>query len=138
MTQPRTNGHTVRAIRRARGLQQKDLADAAGVSASYLCRVEAGERHPLSAVTRWLADALDVDARVLTGQVPPIETLRKIEGLTVRDLAQRCGITTTRMQRIEQGTDIPDLDLAEVIAARLGCPTEAITTVQGRPGGRVA
>jgi transcriptional regulator with XRE-family HTH domain len=138
MSQPRTNGHTVRAIRRARGIRQDHLAMEAPVSAGYLCHVEAGRRFPLPEVTRQLAAALDVDPKVLTGEIPPIETLRTIEGLSVHDLAQRCGLTIARLQRIEQGTDIPDPDLAAVLAARLGCPVEAITPQLGRPGGRVA
>lgn len=139
MTQPRTNGHTVRAIRQARGLRQDHTATRSGMSKAYLSNIEAGRKqNPLPAKLHALAKVLDVDPSVLTHQVPPIETLRTIEGLTVRDLAQRAGITTARMQRIEQGADVPDSDLAAAIAARLGCPVEAITPVHGRSSDRVA
>lgn len=138
VTQPRTNGHLVRAIRRARGLQQNEVADLADIHKGYLSRVEKGERFPLERVTQRIADALDVAPRVLTGQIPPYETLRKLEHLTVRDLAQRCGITTTQLQRIEQGTDIPSPELAAILAARLGCDTQALLPVYGPAGGKVA
>ncbi|MGH3812526.1 MAG: helix-turn-helix domain-containing protein, partial [Pseudonocardiaceae bacterium] len=40
----RTIGRRVRQIRNARGLTQQVVADRAGISKSYLCRVEKGQR----------------------------------------------------------------------------------------------
>jgi transcriptional regulator with XRE-family HTH domain len=139
VTQPRTNGHLVRAIRLARGLRQDHVANRAGCSKSYVANIEAGRKNPpLSDKLRGVAVALGVDPRVLTGQIPPVETLREIGGFTVRELAQRAGITSTQLRRIEQGADTPNPALAAVLAARLGCPIEVLTFEPARPEGETA
>lgn len=61
-------GQRLRALRRARGLALTELARRAGVSASYLSRVERGARGtPGFAVLRRLAAALHVSLDDLVG-----------------------------------------------------------------------
>ncbi|MGH3979673.1 MAG: helix-turn-helix domain-containing protein [Pseudonocardiaceae bacterium] len=68
----RTIGRRVRQIRNARGLTQKVVADRAGISKSYLCRVEKGQR-ALGERSRIvaLADALQIAPSELTRLAVP-------------------------------------------------------------------
>ncbi len=49
------------------GLNQEDLADAAGLPAGVLGAIELGHREPNNAQLRSIADALDVDVDLLAG-----------------------------------------------------------------------
>jgi len=49
------------------GLNQEDLADAAGLPAGVLGAIELGHREPNDAQLRSIADALDVDVDLLAG-----------------------------------------------------------------------
>jgi transcriptional regulator with XRE-family HTH domain len=73
---PRTivNGETVRAIRDARGLTQKEVALASHMSPQYLCDIEAGRREGNSAVAGKLAKVLLVaPAALLTLKPTPTD-----------------------------------------------------------------
>ncbi len=51
---------TLKEIREARFLSQRDLAEKAGVSVDTISRIERGLHHPRLCTIRWLAAALDV------------------------------------------------------------------------------
>lgn len=53
-------GSTIRKLREARGLTQALLAEAAGLSATYLGILERGENVPTLSVILQLAEALDL------------------------------------------------------------------------------
>ena len=53
-------GEEIRARRVEAGLTQEKLAWAAGVSKSYLCEIESGQKAPSLFVLRALAEHLDV------------------------------------------------------------------------------
>jgi transcriptional regulator with XRE-family HTH domain len=56
-----TLGQAIRAIRRAEGLSQKDLAEASGIDQSYLSMIESDQRHnPGVRIISRLARALQV------------------------------------------------------------------------------
>ena len=60
------NGATLAALRQLNGYGLKDLADASGVSMSYICEVEKGtKRNVRPATLKKLADALGVTVPVL-------------------------------------------------------------------------
>ena len=66
-------GPWLRQRRLALGWSQQELADKIGVSASYLCKVEAGERVPAAASLDALGAALNVEpvvVRLRAGNVP--------------------------------------------------------------------
>jgi XRE family transcriptional regulator, fatty acid utilization regulator len=63
-------GHAVRRIRRASGLTQVAMAEALGVSASYLNLIESNQRPLTAAIMLRLAERFDFDARSLTGAMP--------------------------------------------------------------------
>ena len=68
-------GTTIRAIRTARRKRQKDVAQAAGISPSYLALIEAGHRTPPPALRRRLAAALGLPKRGLRTDGPVVEAL---------------------------------------------------------------
>src|ERR1051325_10750391 len=53
-------GRRVRALREARGLSLRDLADRSGVSAPMLSQVERGDTSPTLAVAKKIAAGLDL------------------------------------------------------------------------------
>jgi XRE family transcriptional regulator, fatty acid utilization regulator len=63
-------GHAVRRIRRANGLTQAAMADALGVSSSYLNLIERNQRPLTAAIMLRLAERYDFDPRTLTGVTP--------------------------------------------------------------------
>jgi transcriptional regulator with XRE-family HTH domain len=78
--QPQTVGHRVRRERSRLGLSVRTLARLTGLSASYLSRVENGERNlDRRRTLNSVADALGVPVRVLTGQ--PYEAHTRQEGI---------------------------------------------------------
>lgn len=69
MTQYNTrkvNGSAVRALRKAIGIKQVDLALRANVTSGTLSRIESGSRQPSPSVTRKLADGLGVAMEAIT------------------------------------------------------------------------
>lgn len=55
------NGNTIKAIRYHYGLSQKELASKLGISAPYLCAIEAGRREVSERVRIKLAQLFDFD-----------------------------------------------------------------------------
>jgi XRE family transcriptional regulator, fatty acid utilization regulator len=72
-------GHAVRRIRRANGLTQANMAEALGVSPSYLNLIERNQRPLTAALLLKLAERYDFDPRTLTGATPGggIEAIRR-------------------------------------------------------------
>lgn len=95
--------------------EQADLSYGAG----HLSRIE-NQRHTASQqLSAKLAAALDVPLDVVTGQVPPITTLREILDISEDDLAAAANLTVTRLRRIERGSERPHPDELALIARRL-------------------
>ena len=66
-----TNGAAIRELRKAYGIKQATLADAAGISASYLSRIETGEEQPdVGPTVRKIADRLGVELDAITYPIP--------------------------------------------------------------------
>lgn len=57
--------HSLVVIRELSEVSQAELARRAGVSQSYLCKLEAGTRWPGPAITGKLAAALDIPAEAI-------------------------------------------------------------------------
>ena len=69
MEQPRNRlmGESIRCLRLARGMTQRELADAAGLMESTLRSYELGARYPKRECIEAIASALDVRAEALDG-----------------------------------------------------------------------
>lgn len=65
----------VRAVRQQRGLTLEQLAEATGLSKSYLSKVERRRSTPSIAVAMKLAQALDVDVAQLFSDAPEVTTI---------------------------------------------------------------
>lgn len=63
-------GRRVRALREARDMTKKALAERSGLSARFLSDVEAGRANPSIGSLNEIASALDVDVTVLVGGAP--------------------------------------------------------------------
>jgi len=63
----KTLGHTIRSLRRERGLSQEALADLAHIDRSYMSSVERGLRNISVLNIARIANALDVPVRDLLG-----------------------------------------------------------------------
>jgi transcriptional regulator with XRE-family HTH domain len=59
-------GRAVRQLRRQAGLSQRQLAERAGISASWLSRIESGGHDPTWGDMRRVAAALDVPLELLS------------------------------------------------------------------------
>lgn len=117
----RARGLIVKAIRESLDRPANRTAEAAGgLDKGYYSMIESGKRTPSREVTRRLADALGVPAEVLSGQIPAIQAIREAQGITPQQFARDIGITTGRLARLEQGSELPDPALTSVIAQRLG------------------
>jgi transcriptional regulator with XRE-family HTH domain len=60
----------LRAVRRARGMSQVDLANTAGLSMRYIGRLERGEKAPTLTTLAAVAAALSVEPAELLAPVP--------------------------------------------------------------------
>ena len=60
MSQRVVSGEAIKAIREAKRLSLRDLAEVTGVSAAHLCRIENGDRTPTDTQARQIAKALGV------------------------------------------------------------------------------
>lgn len=58
-------GKAIRTCRVAFGLQQRELADRAGLAASYVCLIEAGKRTPTLRSVDRICDAMGVPTHLM-------------------------------------------------------------------------
>ena len=61
-------GHRLLLLRKQRGLIQKDVAEAVGISFNSYCRYEKNEREPMAPTIVALADFFGVSADYLLGR----------------------------------------------------------------------
>lgn len=111
----------------ARQLRQEDLTSLVGdhMTPGYLSRIENGTRRGDAKIAK-IAEVLGVSVEVLTGRRPAIAILRAAQNITPAAFARDVGITPVRLDRIEQGTELPGPDLLLVIANRLGVDPAAL------------
>lgn len=112
-------GQRLRALRRAQGLALAELARRAGVSASYLSRVERGARGmPGVPVLRRLASALHMPLEALIG----LEEDRTAGG-AAHEPPALYGVPDPIRRQLEQGVDLltPDdwADLEALLGSKI-------------------
>jgi transcriptional regulator with XRE-family HTH domain len=81
-------GTRLRALRRARGLTQEQLAERAGLSYKFLGEIERGQGNPTLETLVALAGALDLDVVDLLGPAEPRATPPDVYTIPSRQLAR--------------------------------------------------
>ncbi len=104
------------------------LGEAAGLHPGYLSRVERDDRRRASEqASARLAEALQIDPRYLTGQLPPYRALRR---LLISESATRfadwINMDPDRLEDLELGRESPTDSEINAIARRLGVPREVL------------
>lgn len=124
----RARGPVIHALRVARGMSLAQLSDLTELKfgAGHLSRIENQQYVASQKLSARLAEALDVPLDVVTGQVPPITTLREILALSEDDLAAAANLTVARLRRVERGSERPHQDELALIARRLGVDPAAL------------
>lgn len=74
-------GTAIRRLREEAGLPQRELADRAGISPSYLSRIEADHRDPTLDVLRRLTRELSVWPGLLLATVVRVEMPENVESI---------------------------------------------------------
>lgn len=88
-----------RVIRAAYGLQQSELAERIGISASQLCLIEKGKRQPSLRVVMNLGSAIGVPTSLVTLIASDPED---IENQDISDLARALLLLLVKAQQTEQ------------------------------------
>ena len=68
MVEPKGIGKAIERLRRERGLQNKQVAERAGISAAYLTEIKTGEKNPTLDILKSLAGALQVSLSTLVAE----------------------------------------------------------------------
>jgi transcriptional regulator with XRE-family HTH domain len=133
--QPATLAQNLRHLREEAKRSRRELARAAGISQSYVEKLELGYVHPARATVRALARALDVTITYLEQDlvVPSrperpqdialagvVRAARKAAGMTREALARAAGITPGYLMEIEIGRRMPSPSRRRALAAALG------------------
>lgn len=118
-------GNRIRSFRRERGLTLGQLAEKAGISASYLSTIERGLKKPSIPALKQISDALHVSPALLvrsadekfTGE--KLRFLREGRGLTVAELAELSDLPATQIEKFENSAALPDHDQLDRLASAL-------------------
>lgn len=120
----RVVGTKLRLIRHAKGQTLAHAAKAAGISLSYLSEIERGNIAPSVKVIRGLAQVYGVPVSGIVGEAcgmgPKLRDMRKAQGMTQSELAERAGVSAGLVGQIEKGKVQPSLQTVEKIASVLG------------------
>lgn len=124
-------GDALANARRAAQLTQQELAAAAGVANELRVGLwERGEERPHARFIPVLARRLEINPLALLDgepERPDLTHLRVAAGLSVREMAERAGLTTMSYHRLERRgasrRGVPD-STVEAIAEVLGIPPE--------------
>lgn len=116
---------SIRALRKKRGMKQKDLAQAAGVSRNVVRNGECGLSISPHAV-KALADALGVDVSEISDftRDHPLRLWRYRHGLTQIELARKLRISDDAVRRWESGARGISAKHLKALAELFGCATK--------------
>lgn len=129
------SGARLRRLREARGLTGDDLADAAGISEATLRSWETGRATPTPGLLAAVAKKLRVtigDLLVLRSDELTLSDLRTLAGLNQAEVAEKLGIGTTSLTRVEKGRRDYDADLARELAGIYKVKIRELRTVWDR------
>lgn len=133
------DAEALKRYREEKGFTQRQLAERAGVSASYINEIENGHKRPSLRVLNRIAAELGVPAGVLVGRLAEGEPaagltmgdklrLARLEkGLTLTELAQKAGVSAGYLSDIERGHALPAVETLSDLAAALGVRVSDLT-----------
>lgn len=129
------SGARLRRLREARGLTGDDLADASGISEAALRSWEAGRATPTPTLLAAVAERLRVtiaDLVVIRSDELVLSDLRNLAGLNQADVAERLGVGTTSLTRIEKGRREYDPEIGRQLARIYKVKVNELRTVWER------
>jgi transcriptional regulator with XRE-family HTH domain len=106
-------GHYIRAMRKARGLTQEDLADAVGITKAYICIIERGEDTGRGVCV----SPAKLEAIAIALHVPAEEIFNRAHILPMGTRLIRDGASSTYNSDMRDLTSSPERDWAELCAA---------------------
>ncbi len=120
-------GEKLRLARDDRGMTLREVASAAGISATYLSEIERGNVHPALSVLRKLSRVLHVPLATFLSPDERHgflgEKLRKLReklDMTQAEVGARAGVSAALIGQIEIGRVSPSLKTVNKIASALG------------------
>lgn len=142
-SQPRaTNNSPICRARQRKGMTQRELADAIGISTITLQTWESGRYHAPLIKLIMIAEVLDVDVRVLVEPEPTpepdyyIAKIRRAKGMTQAQLAEAIGRSRIQVSNYESGAFNPPPEILDKIASVLGVSMDQLRTGQYEPNER--
>ena len=117
-----STGERISILRRERGLSLSELAQKAGISATYLCQIENGHVLPSLATLKAIARALNASPQDFLSSSHvgyKIKKIRQERGITQAELAKKAGVSTGLIGQIESGKVEPSIKTLEKIAKAL-------------------
>ncbi|MFO7151884.1 MAG: helix-turn-helix domain-containing protein [Bacillota bacterium] len=115
-------GERISILRRERGLSLSELAERAGISATYLCQIENGKVLPSLATLKAIAKALNANPQDFLSATHISYKIKKIRlerGITQAELAKKAGVSTGLIGQIESGKVEPSIKTLEKISNAL-------------------
>ncbi|MGB9976666.1 helix-turn-helix domain-containing protein [Thermovenabulum sp.] len=120
---PLSIGEKIRLFRQSKNLSLEELAELAGISASYLCQIEKGNVLPSLSTLTGLTKFLDIKPEELLNGGNNIgaklKKLRTERGLTQVELAKKAGVSPALIGQLENGKVEPSIKTLEKLAQAL-------------------
>lgn len=130
----------LRQIRKDRGFTLDSLAElynqryGAGLNKSTLSKYENGKQEPLISVINNLSSLLNVSADYLLGKTQNrIESLRKVKGDSIEDIAKLLSATANEIEQFENGIKYPNKNQLEILSKYFNRPAKFITGESNSP-----
>lgn len=124
-------GRQVRELRENRGLSITELAEISDIPAEVIIKIEQGDAVPTTREAKKLSEALNHPLGEPANTEGPslfahlgqrIRKIRQEQGLGVKELAERAGVSPGLISQIEHGQSVPLLETLENIAKCLNVP----------------
>jgi len=138
-------GEQIRKLREERNYSLEELANKSGISVSYLSEIERGNKRPSLATIERLSAALNVSTRQFLDHIREegvnlgerIRAHREEKGLSLKELAQRAGISYSYLCEIEKGLVLPSVRSLRKIASGLKAPLKDLMSPPTSLGGKL-
>lgn len=123
----------IRSFRQKRNMTLQELAQKANLSVSYLSEIELGKKQPSLETIDKLSQALNISREGLIstsstalGLGAKILLLRQEKNLSLSELAEKVGISSSYLCQIENGKVMPALSTLKSIAKALDAKPESL------------